>query len=183
MRWSGRRARPGPRRSTCRATTGWLQRRRRSPGRRRCRRARRKLSPRGSTTMPGANRSAGRSGTRATGGRADGGLPRTFRDARLPARLAAAGGAPARRGPRDAGEGRPARAPSGRHAGRARGAGQGNEQPRERAARGRGAGDERAVCGRATVGGQVPPRLGGARRQGHSCPRRSLLRSRPPGTH
>ena len=30
-------------------------RRRRSPGRRRCRRTRRKLSPRGSTTMPGAN--------------------------------------------------------------------------------------------------------------------------------
>ena len=88
-----------------------------------------------------------------------------------------------RRGPRDAGEGRPARAPPGRHAGRAQGAGQGNEQPRERAARGQGAGDERAVCGRATVGGQVPPRLGGARRQGHSCPRRSLLRSRPPGTH
>ena len=90
-------------------------------------------------------------GVARTGGRADGGLPRASRDARLPARLAAAGGAPTRRGPRDAGEGRPARAPPGRHAGRAQGAGQGNEQPRERAARGRGAGDERAVCGRATV--------------------------------
>ena len=38
-------------------------------------------------------------------------------------RLAAAGGAPARRGPCDAGERRPPRAPSGRHAGRAQGAG------------------------------------------------------------
>ena len=48
-------------------------------------------------------------------------------------------------------------------------------QPRERAARGRGAGEERAVCGRATVGGRAPPRLAGARRRGHSCPRPSLL--------
>ena len=59
---NGRRARLGPRRSMCRATAKWSRRRRRSPRRRRCRRARRRLSPRGSTIMPGANRSAGRSG-------------------------------------------------------------------------------------------------------------------------
>ena len=40
----------------------WWHEPRRSPRRRRCRRARGRLSPHGSTTMPGASRSAGRAG-------------------------------------------------------------------------------------------------------------------------
>ena len=89
----------------------------------------------------------------ARSGRADGGLPRTSGEARRARRLAAAGGAPARRGPCDAGKRRPTGAPSGRHAGRARSAGRGHGPPRPRAARGRGAGDDRAVFGRTPMGG------------------------------
>ena len=168
----------------CPATARRSRRRRRSPGRRRCRRAHAE-SCRLVARLPCQVRTDLRAdpGLARTGGRAGGGMPRTSRDARRPARLAAAGGAPARRRPRDAGGGRPARAPPGRHAGRAQGAGRGKEPPPAGAARGRGAGDQAAIRARATLGGQVPAGLAGARRRGRGCPRQSLLHDRPREAH